>query len=476
MKKIRMIAGLLIGLGAWCAQAQDKGVLSLAEYLEQVRTQNLQARSLVQTVAASKLRVDEPVAALMPEAYGEAGWLDNRQQTSNPLFMGDQTRNQHWRLGVRKQTTYGLGMDLYVKSGRTIVEHASPTFLAVPDYNEVSTVLELRQSLWRNGFGESTRSEIEMKRSEVESALLQSQFQLKELLMGAENTYWALVSYNEIVKLQEENVDRAKKTRDRMSRGTKLRLFDDTDAMQAEAAFQTRELELQTSLDERAALVRQFNTFRGSSEDSLPNLESLPTGGLVERALIEPKGKMRREDFELLKAQAKGSVAQAERMRSSIRPQVDLMASVAGTGRDGKTGTSFDQSWSDRYPIYSVGIVFSTYLDFGLVGDLKRGYRESGRAAAALQEYAEFSEERAWNDLLRQQREAHGRFKRALSVENLQTELVKRERRRLLNGRTTTFEALNIEQGLALSQIQRVRAQLAFLQIHNAIKTFEVQP
>jgi hypothetical protein len=53
---------------------------------------------------------------------------------------------------------------------------------------------------------------------------------------------------------------------------------------------------------------------------------------------------------------------------------------------------------------------------------------------------------------------------------------VKREKRRLLDGRATTFEAINFEQNLALAQIGRVRAQLAFLQINNTIKTFEAKP
>ena len=122
-----------------------------------------------------------------------------------------------------------------------------------------------------------------------------------------------------------------------------------------------------------------------------------------------------------------------------------------------------------------MGVTFSVPLDFGLVSDLRRGYRSATAAADNLREQAQFSELRAWDDLVKQQREAKGHYDRALSVEKIETDLVKRERQRLLNGRTTTFEAINIEQNLALAQILRVRAQLALMQIHNAIKTFEAR-
>ncbi len=465
----------LIGLALWSlpAFAQAQGTLTIEQYLMQVQSQNFQARSLVTAIESAEMRVREPETVEGTEFYASYNVFDDSKQAAQPKIMGTETEGSVWRLGLRKETSFGLGANLYFNSQRTVIHNASPLFLDNPDYNEARTVLELRQSLWRNGFGATTRNNIAAKRAAIDTELSESRSQLKNFLFDAKNVYWALVSYNQIVKLQEENVGRARLMRNRMSRGEKLRLFDDTDAMQSEAAFQSRDLELQTSLDERAKLVRQFNTLRGLNSDESPQLEGLP----VKEFTLDDKGsgKMRRDDFDALRARARGAVAMAEGAVSQIRPQLDLTASFAGNGRDGLTSKSHELATTDKYPSWSVGLMFSIPIDVNLILDVKRGYRARAKSAREMEAMADFNEERVWQDLVKQRKEAFGRYQRAIGVEKIQTELVVRERRRLSNGRATTFEALSIEQGLALAQIQRVRAELAFMQIHNAIKTFEVK-
>jgi hypothetical protein len=95
--------------------------------------------------------------------------------------------------------------------------------------------------------------------------------------------------------------------------------------------------------------------------------------------------------------------------------------------------------------------------------------------AADLKGNAEYSLERTYAAISAQHGEAQRRYERAVSLEKVQTELVKRERQRLLNGRTTTFQTITFEQNLASSQVQKVKAQLALLQLHNVLKTFTEQ-
>ena len=107
-----------------------------------------------------------------------------------------------------------------------------------------------------------------------------------------------------------------------------------------------------------------------------------------------------------------------------------------------------------------------------LIGDMARSYKTAQKSAESMKEYAEFAEERAWQDLLQQKIEAQRRFERSLKLEKTQTELVKRERARLMAGRSTTLQTTTIEQNFASAQIQRVRSQLALLQVHNVLKTW----
>jgi outer membrane protein TolC len=223
-------------------------------------------------------------------------------------------------------------------------------------------------------------------------------------------------------------------------------------------------------------LVRQMNTFRGVDSDEAPVLDSLPPKAIMlEVSKLAAGGHMTREDFDMLRAQARAGVAQAKYAKSQIQPLLDLTGKVATNGRDGSTADSYYQAGTDHYPTWSIGINFSIPLDFRMISNVRSGYRKAKDAAESMNEQAQFSELRLWDDLNRQKKEAQGRYERSESVEKIQTELVKRERTRLMNGRTTTFEALDFEQKLALAQIQRARAQLDLLQIHNAIKTFEAR-
>jgi outer membrane protein TolC len=448
--------------------------LTLSSYLEQVKTGSAETRAAIESIQSLELRVKEPEGPYSPEFYSEYHLFDNRTLPTNDMSP-QESKGRQWKTGIRDQTTFGLKADAYFTSQRTTLGGVKqfPGMNFMTDYEQSSFGLNLQQSLWRDAFGEASRAERDGKKAAIRIDLLKQKFMLKNLLLRAENTYWSLVSYNQIVKLQEENVDRAKRLRDWMGQRAKMRLFDDVDAMQAEAAFQQRDLELQTSTNDRAAMLRQFNTLRGRNEESAETLAELPTSEFMLKTANDKSKRMSREDFQIVYEQAQASEAQSRATLSQLHPQLDLVGGIAGTGTDPVTSAAMNDASQGRHPSWSVGLQFSIPLDYSLISDIKHSYQAQKRAAADIREQARFNEERAWDDLLKQNREAQGIFERAISLEKLQTELVKRERQRLLNGRTTTFQSLTIEQNLALAQIARVRAQLGLLQLHNLIKQFE---
>ena len=451
---------------------QEKGRLSLEDYLQQVRTMSSDVRAAEQSMRAAELKLNEAESSLSPEGYAEYRVTEDKKEATS-AFAPSRVANNNWKVGVRDQTQFGLSANLYYTTAHTELTGLPPAFLS--DYQSSSVGLELKQSLWRDSFGAATRAELNGKRAMSRIEFLKQKFAYKNLLLKAENVYWSLVSFNEIVKLQVENVDRARKLRDRMREQANLRLFDEVDAMQAQAAFESRELELQASLDERASFLRQFNTLRGKAGEDVEGLADLPTSEFMLKQEKNPSKRMSREDLRMAFEQAEAVRSQATSSTSRLYPQLDLVAGLASNGLDADAAQSRDEAQNLRNPTVSVGLVFSVPLDYRLIGNMQKSFAAQKRAAEDLKQAAAFNEERIWEDMLRQKRDAQGRFVRAINLEKLQTELVKKERQRLMNGRTTTFQALNLEQNLALSQIARVRTQLALLQIHNVIKTFEEQ-
>lgn len=450
-------------------------VLSLASYLEQVKSRSPEARAAVERIQSLENKLDEGAKDNRPELYAEYKILDNRAQPLNALSPVE-TKGRQWKTGVRDKTPYGLNADVFVLGNRTTLEGVDRRFVNPADYEQSSVGTSLTLNLWRDGFGQGTRAGINAKRAEAEAALLDAKFALKNILLKAENTYWSLVSYNEILKLQEENVERARRLRDWMKNRAGLRLFDDVDAMQAEASFQQRELELQTSLDERAGFVRTFNTLRGYTNEQLDGLDELPTSEFMMKTVNDKSKRMSREDFRKIYLQADALAQQSIAANSQIRPQLDLFGDIQSNGLDVNTRDSYDEATKLHHPSWNIGIRFSVPLDYSLIRELKQAYKAQARSAEEQRQQALYSEARAWDELLKQNREAQGRFERSVKLETLQTDLVKRERVRLMNGRSTTNNTLTIEQNLASVQISRVRAQLALLQLHNVIKQYEEIP
>jgi outer membrane protein TolC len=215
---------------------------------------------------------------------------------------------------------------------------------------------------------------LEAQRAGSRIELLKRQFELKNLLLRAENAYWNLVSLNQIVRLQEENVARAKKLNDWMSRRVGMRLVDDVDGLQAKASLEMRDLELQTSLDDRAVVARQFNILRGVPKDDVEPLAELPDPATILKGIREGQ-RMTREDFRMIFEQAEAGRFEAKAARSQIAPQLDLVGGVATNGLDRSAEISHEELRDLRNPTWNVGVVFSIPLDYSLIGNMKRSYQ-----------------------------------------------------------------------------------------------------
>ena len=451
-------------------------ILGLAEYLQQVATADPEARALRSAIQVAELRMREADVPYSPEFYGEYRLYDNKAQPTN-LFAPSRTQGRDWKSGVRTtKSLIGLNADLFYTTQNQRLGGLSPLVPAITSYELPQLGLTLTQSLWRDGFGAASRSSASAARAASRQALLDARFKLKNLLLKAENTYWSIVSYGEVIRLQQENVDRARRLRDYMRGKLNQKLVDDVDYLQAQASFESRELEHKTSLDQRALSARLFNTLRGVESDQIETLAELPKGDFLLKTTRDPNKRMSREDFRSIFEAARMMENDAQSKESIIKPQLDLVGTVSTNGMDGKTTTAYEESLTDKYPNWSIKVVFSMPLDYHLISDMRRSYKVAREQATNTMAQSEYDERRAWNDLIAQNRESQGRFEKAQSIETIQTQLVQRERQRLLDGRSTTFQTTTFETQLAGAQIARVQAQLDLVQKHNLIKQFEEHP
>ena len=446
--------------------------LTLNEYLEQVRSRSPDARAALADVATAELRMREADQAFSPSAYAEFNRSDSRIQPQN-TFTPMQTQDRTWKVGLKDKTKIGTDIDASFTSTHKALLGVNPQFLPYNNFETTQLGLNVTQPLWRDGFGAATRAQADSKRAANRRILLDAKFRVKNLLLSAENTYWSLVSYGDIIKLQEQNVERARRLRDYMKQKVSVRLMDDVDYLQAQSSMESRELELITSRDQREVMVRKFNTLRGAEADQMETLVDLPKGELLLKDAKDPAQRMTREDFRSLFEASTIAENEAKGAQSIIAPQLDLVGSIYANGLGYQAKDAQDDALKGRNPNWAIGLKFSVPLDYRLIGDLRRSYQSARRSAASQAEQAHYAEQRTWDDLMKKHRESQNRFERATAIEATLDQLVKRERQRLLDGRSTTFQTLTFEQTLANAQVARVQAQLALVENHNLVKQFE---
>jgi outer membrane protein TolC len=258
-----------------------------------------------------------------------------------------------------------------------------------------------------------------------------------------------------------------------MNSRQKLNLVDDVESLQTQAALLARDLELQSTQDQLNATLQTFYTLRGKASNAPVELDPLPEEEWAAQLKDLSNTKRNREDFEALRAFARAEKAQAMATKSSLRPQLDLTASYSSNGRSPTERSSYREVEDiDQAPTWTVGLSFSVPLDFTLTNRLKEASRQKADASQYALEQATFDEARTWEDIIRRRKEAQARYEQALELEKTRTRLVERERSRLRNGRTTTFQQITNEQDLASSQVLRVQTQLNLIQTHNQIKAF----
>ncbi|MCC6137830.1 MAG: TolC family protein [Bdellovibrionaceae bacterium] len=452
--------------------AQAQSTITLTDYLDSVKANNPSARALMNSIEAAEVKIRRAELSLSAEAYGQYNVFDDRTPPLNPLFAPNRRDGYSWKAGVQKQTQFGLNANLYFENNHIVLGGVAPPFFPLTDYISNRGVLELKQDLWRNSFGERTRADVRTAVASAQSEYYNQRFQLKNLLLEAENTYWAVVTYDQIVSLQEENVERAKKLNDWMSKKVRLKLFDDVDGLQSQTAYEARLLELQSTKNDRAAVVRSFNTLRGMDSDVIGKLEGLPNLESF-TAYQKSQFKMRREDFLALKEMAAVQENRAKSERSALKPEVSLVGSVATNGLNPNFTGAYDQVKDWQNPSWTVGVQVRFPLSFGLNSKLYKAAAQDIQSAKDNSANADFRMMRAWEEISQKQTEYQEIYNKAKKIETSQTSLLSKERTRLTNGRTTTFQLLTFEQNLVSAQIQRTRAQLGLIQIKNLLKTFE---
>ena len=445
--------------------------LTLENYLNQVRNDNEGVKASTLISEGSLNRSEEGSLLFRPSLFAQVQSTIDKKPVVNVASQGDRTDNSFATVGLMQQFNFGLKTQLSYSLVHTKIYNASSTFVTRPDYNDGIAKLELSQSLWRNIWGKETKAQETIVNSQAKATSHIESYKIKQILAQAESVYWSLSQFRKILRVQTNNLLRARKISEWNRRRTNTGLADRSDYLQADANLKLREYELQNTQLELLNLERTFNTLKGSKENQVNEmLENFDSKNISQLSLPE-KSELRDDARAALEYQNL-AVANANFAQEKNKPTLEVYGSYATNGRDVERSEAISNSFKTNKSTTALGIRFNTPLDFGNTSKNIDGYKKEQIAAEYTFKKKVYDQEREWNDLVQKFEDA--KLKLLLVEKIVEANKTKslNESDRLNKGRTTTFQVLNFEQDYAQSELQKIQSETNLLNIYAQLKTF----
>lgn len=455
------------------------GPLTLEGYVKQVRGQNAGYQAAEQKREAAKLRRSEADLVFAPQLLSSLNFRFDSKLPTLPFLNYARLDTHNFELGVQQQFAFGLKAKLAYQIDyigyENIVLQGPP---ALVKFYDARPVLEVSMPLWQNAFGSSARATQLLQEAQADAEHFGAEASRRGLELKAESVYWQLAIAREIVKQQELAFAAAESLHSYVAKKVNLSLGDRADALQAKASLETRKLGLKSARDQARIAARAFNALRnGNPADEPEALVDVDFQALVK---YEPPAKHgTRADVKVAEAQARLARANAVVLRERNKPQLDVYASAALNGRDRTLGTmlgAIGDSYTANRPTFNAGFKFVLPLDLSAMSDARRAAAQLEGAAELDWKQKQLDQEQEWADLTARLIDARERYVLATQIESVQEEKLVYERRRLRQGRTTTFQVLQFEQEFTGAALARASAAAEVLQLVSQLKLYEGDP
>lgn len=448
-------------------------VLNIRDFLNQVREKHGTYQSAEEARDAAKLYENEGHLLLSPSLFASAqNTMDKKPGT---FFTYDSAVTNTYQLGVSETTSVGLSGRLYYTA--TDLTYTNLTALGSPGENlhylQASPVLELTLPLWRNWLGEETRNQVEQSDAQSASTTHMQAYNMKSVLSQAATAYWNLALSRESMRVAQDAVERDEQLVKWHERRQRNGLGDKADVLQAQAALQTKLIDLKNAQDNERAFARIFNLSRGRLSSSVAEKLMPLDESFVDQIKI-PERSGNREDVTASIEQSKSTTAAAEVSRQKYLPTLELYGSAAlNNGNPTDVNNAYADSFRTDRPTNTIGIRLNAPLDLGLISNVRQGWAKEKKSAELTAQRKLLEQENDWNDLVDKFHQSQERFGLYQKLEKKQKEKFDYERARRTAGRTTTQQVLNFELDYEQAQLGRIQSLSDMLLVYSQMKMYE---
>ena len=449
--------------------------LQLDDYLEQVKTKSPAVKSSNLQIDGSKESSSEGGLIYNPRFSFLGYYMNDKREVANALFSGSTSTSDNMTFALDQQFSFGTSAKLSYVLGSSQTSNINRGIVPSGSFNYSSgqTELDITHPLWKNGFGIETRATADLAEANSLASHYSESFKLKQTYSQAESTYYRLAIARESFKLQEDVLDRSKKILEWADTRVRNQLADKVDMLQAKAAYQARQLEIETAKNEQRSAQLAFNTLRYDSSDQVTEvLAPLNTENILK--IEAPKKAEVTDDVKAAEQAERIAYSSNELSKQRAQPDLSLYGSLAYNGVDNYLSPAINDSFSTKNPMYRFGVQFSMPLFIGETSDIRSGRTKQQLATEANTLQTKLVNSQNWVDLEKRFSEAKGRLTLADELVKAQKNKLDHEKYRFNLGRTTTFQVLTYEQDYAQALITRLRIAQEILTTHAQMKAYSL--
>lgn len=460
-KRFGLVMALWLAAGA--AFAQQK--LSLEDYLGQVQSQGADYQSSQAAVEGYEKQSHQQDLTYSPQMVAGYNHLDDKEQPNGLSYPHALTDTA----GVSFTDKLPFGPSLSVGYAFTnfnasvnpelndiVFNGVSLGSVFPTSYYQVAPVISLSVPLLKDFGGAQTSAGVHQVQYQFESSASSAAYQSAQALYNAKVAYWNLALARTQIKIYQDTLDRSQQIWDWTKRRVARNLADPPDALQAEASVRLAELDLEQATESERSARLQFNRYRGTREDNVPeqldNLDDSLSGLKVELPAALPD----RLDLKATQKTADSQKAAYDQAAQNIYPDITLNASWRGNGLDPTFEPADQTAWAFNYPTWNIGAQFNLPLDVFTASRVAEGYKRTYESAVLSLKDKQLEVGQDWQDWRNRMTDVDKRLAMTTEIEEIQKNKADQERKRLEFGRTTEFQLLSFENDYNAARLNRL--------------------
>ncbi len=438
---------ILLSFSAWSQTPQQQIYEKLSQALDALE-KSAEFQSTESALRALELDFRSRDVVLQPTISLEGKRINESRQTYSQIF-----KPQVESLSLTLTKPFSTGTEIKFAP---IIERVQTATFNPATQNTFDWQLSISQSLWQNGFGESTRLRWGRERFERQQKLAEILRSRAQIYYDFEQIYWDWALALREVELRAKNVQRGQDilrwVKDRYRRAA----AESTDLLQAQALLSQRQLQAASAQQMVNSFSARARRYVAKSEWQ-PDANELLLARSVEPLVVDwPEGVLPEpRRLELLEAENAAMVAdfRAKEARESIRPALDLSLVYGKNAIDPNIDMAVRKNSDESHEFSSVAVVFKSGLDLNMERQKVESARAISQGAQQKQEALENDAQIAWKQMERELDDLASRIRHAKILVENQMQKAAAERERYRKGRSTAFQSIAFEQEAAEAEI-----------------------